>query len=43
MMKKEDWDSTKPAYVPTDDDEQVNQALALWARPKSQITEGRGI
>jgi len=39
MMKKEQWDSTKRENVVTDEDEQVNQASALWARPKSEITE----
>ena len=39
LMKKEDWDAAKQAYVTTDADEQVNQALALWARPKAQITD----
>ena len=38
-MKKEQWDATAKAQVPTDEDEQVNQASALWARPKSEITE----
>jgi molecular chaperone HtpG len=39
LMKKEDWDSAKKAQVVTEDDEQVNQASALWARPKSEITD----
>ena len=39
LMKKEQWDSGKKAQVVTGDDEQVNQASALWARPKSEITE----
>jgi molecular chaperone HtpG len=39
LMKKERWDSDAAAQVPTDEDEQVNQASALWARPKSEITE----
>ncbi|MEO7192745.1 MAG: molecular chaperone HtpG [Vicinamibacterales bacterium] len=38
VMKKEHWDSTKTSQVVTDDDEQVNQASALWARPKAEIT-----
>ena len=38
-MKKEQWDSEAKAQVVTDEDEQVNQASALWARPKSEITE----
>ena len=39
LMKKEHWDSTATTQVVTQDDEQVNQASALWARPKSEITE----
>ena len=38
-MKKEQWDSEAKAQVATDEDEQVNRASALWARPKSEITE----
>ena len=38
-MKKEPWDATAKAQVVTDEDEQVNQASALWARPKSEITD----
>ena len=39
VMKKETWDSNAKKQVLTDEDEQVNQASALWARPKSEITE----
>jgi molecular chaperone HtpG len=39
LMTKERWDSTARAQVPTDEDEQINQASALWARPKSEINE----
>src|ERR687890_406420 len=39
LMKKEQWDATAKAQVPTDEDEQVNRASALWTRPKSEITE----
>jgi molecular chaperone HtpG len=39
LMKKEQWDPDKKAQVVTDEDEQVNQASALWARPKSGISE----
>jgi molecular chaperone HtpG len=39
LMKKERWDATAKAQVLTDEDEQVNQASALWARPKSEISE----
>jgi len=38
LMKKEQWDSAKKAQVIIDADEQVNEASALWARPKSEIT-----
>ena len=39
VMKKEQWDSEARKQVATEDDEQVNRASALWARPKSEITE----
>jgi molecular chaperone HtpG len=39
LMRKERWDPTAKAQVPTDEEEQINQASALWARPKSEITE----
>ena len=43
LMKKEgletDVDKDKNAEVLKDEDEQINQASALWARPKSEITE----
>jgi molecular chaperone HtpG len=38
LMKKEVWDEEKKAYRATDEDETVNQASALWARPKQDIT-----
>ncbi|MDP2786337.1 MAG: molecular chaperone HtpG [Sulfurimicrobium sp.] len=38
VMKKEEWDEEKKATVVRDEDEAVNQASALWARPKSEIT-----
>ena len=38
-MKKEEWDKEKARNRSTDEDETVNQAGALWARPKSEITE----
>ncbi|SDH37321.1 molecular chaperone HtpG [Propionivibrio dicarboxylicus] len=37
VMKKESWDEEKKAQVETDEDESVNKASALWARPKSEI------
>ena len=39
LMKKEEWDKDKNEQVVRDEDEQINQASALWARPKSDITE----
>jgi len=39
LMKKERWDSDAKKQVQTDEDEQINQASALWARPKSEISE----
>ncbi len=38
MMKKEEWSKEKNENTITDEDETVNQASALWARPKSEIT-----
>jgi molecular chaperone HtpG len=37
VMKKEEWKEDK--QVLTDEDETVNQASALWARPKSEVSE----
>jgi molecular chaperone HtpG len=39
VMKKEEWNKDKNENVVTDEDETVNQAGALWARPKKDITE----
>ena len=39
LMRTSKWDETTKADVLTDEDEQINQASALWARPKSEITE----
>ncbi len=38
VMKKETWDADKSEFKIGDEDETVNQANALWARPKSEIT-----
>lgn len=38
VMKKEEWDKDKGEQVVTDTDETVNQASALWAKPKSEIS-----
>ena len=39
VMKKEKWDEDKKAQVVTDEDETVNQASALWARAKNDISD----
>jgi molecular chaperone HtpG len=39
LMKKEEWDTEAKRQVVTAEDEQINQASALWARPKSEITD----
>jgi len=39
VMKKFEWDKDKSEYVEKDEDEVVNQASALWARPKAEITD----
>jgi molecular chaperone HtpG len=39
VMKKEEWDKDAGVQKATDEDETVNQASALWARPKSEISE----
>ncbi|MCC7217208.1 MAG: molecular chaperone HtpG [Burkholderiales bacterium] len=38
VMRREVWDGDKQEFRPTDEDETVNQASALWARPKQDIT-----
>jgi len=40
-MKKEEWDEAKKETVTREDDETVNQASALWARAKSEISEAQ--
>ena len=39
VMKKEEWDKDKSEHMLKEEDEQINQASALWARPKSEITD----
>ena len=39
VMKKEEWDKDKGEQVVTEEDETVNQANALWARSKSEISD----
>ncbi|BBU69692.1 molecular chaperone HtpG [Fluviibacter phosphoraccumulans] len=38
-MAQEKWDEDAKAMKPTGEEETVNQASALWARPKSDVTE----
>jgi molecular chaperone HtpG len=38
VMKKEEWSEEEKVNKITDEDETINQASALWARPKSEIT-----
>src|SRR5208283_411194 len=38
LMRKEEWDKDKNEQRLGDAEEQINQASALWARPKSDIT-----
>ncbi|HSN46937.1 MAG TPA: molecular chaperone HtpG, partial [Casimicrobiaceae bacterium] len=38
LMQKEIWDEEAKAYKPAADDETINQASALWARPKQDIS-----
>ncbi|MBA0903166.1 MAG: molecular chaperone HtpG [Candidatus Nitrotoga sp.] len=37
LMKKEEWKDNAQQVL--DEDETINQALALWARPKNEISE----
>jgi molecular chaperone HtpG len=39
LMKKEEWNQEKGEQITSGEDETVNQASALWARPKSEITD----
>ena len=39
LMQKEEWDGEKNEMVAKDEDETVNQASALWTRPKNDITD----
>ena len=38
VMKKEEWSEEEKKNKTTDEDETINQANALWTRPKSDIT-----
>ncbi len=39
VMKKIKWDKERSVEVATDEDETVNQASALWARPKGEVSD----
>ena len=39
VMNKQEWDKDKGEHVTRDELEKVNQASALWARPKSEISD----
>ena len=39
LMQKEEWNEEKKEMELKEDEETINQASALWARPKSEITE----
>lgn len=39
VMNKEEWDAEKQVMVTKDEDDVINQASALWARAKSEITQ----
>ncbi|MBU3620199.1 molecular chaperone HtpG [Polynucleobacter sp. CS-Odin-A6] len=39
QMNKEEWDAEKNEQIVKDELESINQSSALWARPKSEITE----
>ncbi len=41
VIKKEEWSQEKNENIITDEEETINQASALWARPKSEITLGQ--
>jgi molecular chaperone HtpG len=41
LMRKEQWDKDQSKQVLTDEWETVNKASALWARPKSEITDAQ--
>jgi len=39
QMQKEEWNEAKKEQVLKEEFEDINQATALWARPKSELTE----
>lgn len=38
VLKKEEWSEEKNENIITDENEVINQASALWARPKNEVT-----
>jgi molecular chaperone HtpG len=41
LMEKQKWDEEKKEQVATGEWEPVNKAAALWARPKSEVTDAQ--
>jgi molecular chaperone HtpG len=41
LMKKEEWSDEEKKNTIADEDETINQANALWVRPKNEITEAQ--
>ena len=39
FMPKEEWNEKESKYVLQDESDQINQASAIWARPKSEVTD----
>ena len=39
FMPKEEWNEKESKYVLQDESDQINQASAIWARPKSDVTD----
>ena len=39
VMYRETWNQEKNEFVVSEEDETINQANALWARPKSEVTK----
>jgi molecular chaperone HtpG len=38
-MPKEEWNEKESKYVLQDESDQINQASAIWARPKSEVSD----
>lgn len=39
FMPKEEWNEKESKYVLQDESDQINQASAIWVRPKSEVTD----